>query len=218
MSATDSEKHFIIGSIKISLIHPISEQSRVQDDFQQQLTAVQHLHELELIRVRMNDAEDTASGIRRATGNVLVLIRGGGDPAEFEVFDQKCVLHAWAGKNAFKALGLGHEGTGGTLLDFISDYVGSTPTAVGSFLAQRMLSIEQRRQKYEALTGRCEALDQENRKLKNELTRAGEFRAHEVQHAIQQAKGQRQKLLVIAAFMLGIACILGAFIGYRCAR
>jgi exonuclease VII large subunit len=74
------------------------------------------------------------------------------DPAAFEVFDQKCVLDAWASKAGFKALGLGHEGTGGTLLDFMSDYLGSTPTAVGSFLAQRILAMEQRRQRFHALT------------------------------------------------------------------
>jgi exonuclease VII large subunit len=163
----------------------------------------------------MNNAEAIANAIRRATGNVLVLIRGGGDPAEFDVFDHKCVLKAWASKAAFKALGLGHEGTGGTLLDFISDYVGSTPTAVGSFLAQRMSAMEQRRQKFESLTARADALDEENRNLKSQLTRAGALRMFEVQHAIEQAKRQRQTLLVAAAFLLGIVFIVGAFIGYR---
>lgn len=81
---------------------------------------------------------------------MLVLIRGGGDHGDFEVFDQKCVLDAWAAKDAFKALGLGHEGTGGTLLDFISDYLGSTPTAVAASWRSR-IKLEQRRQTFEML-------------------------------------------------------------------
>jgi hypothetical protein len=65
-------------------------------------------------------------------------LAGGGDAAEFEVFDQKLVVEAWASKSAFRAVGLGHEGTTGTLLDFISDYVRSTPIAVGAFMAQQI--------------------------------------------------------------------------------
>jgi Exonuclease VII, large subunit len=206
-----------IDSIKISVIHPVSEQSRVQGDFQQQLMAAQHLHELELIRVPMNNADEIAGGIRQATGNVLVLIRGGGDPADFDVFDQKPVIDAWGGKKAFKALGLGHEGTGATLLDFISDYVGSTPTAVGGFLAQQMLKMEKRRQHFEAVTGRSDALDQENRELKSELARACEEREMAVQRAAG-AKRQQQKLLIAAAFLLGVIFAVGLIIGYRWAH
>jgi exodeoxyribonuclease VII large subunit len=123
-----------IGSIVISLIHPVSERARVQDDFQQQLGPVKYLVQMAAIPVAMNKPEEIANGVRRAKGNVIVLIRGGGDPADFDVFDQKSVIEAWAGKNAYKVLGLGHEGTGSTLLHFISDYSASTPSAVGTFL------------------------------------------------------------------------------------
>jgi hypothetical protein len=67
--------------------------------------------------------------IRQATGNVLVVIRGAGDLAEFEVFGQKCVLDTWAAKHAFKALGLGTRRHGSTLLDFISDHTPNTSGA-----------------------------------------------------------------------------------------
>jgi exonuclease VII large subunit len=96
--------------------------ARVQDDFQEQLGRVGYLVQQESIPVAMNKPEEIANGIQRASGNVIVLIRGGGDPADFDVFDQKPVIEAWAAKNAYKALGLGHKGTGNTLLHFISDY------------------------------------------------------------------------------------------------
>ena len=52
-----------IGSIAISLIHPISERARVQDDFQKQLTSVKHLIRLESIAVPMNKSDEiTAFG------------------------------------------------------------------------------------------------------------------------------------------------------------
>jgi exonuclease VII large subunit len=82
---------------------------------------------------------------------VIVLIRGGGDPADFDVFDQKSVIEAWAGKNAYKVLGLGHEGTGSTLLHFISDYAASTPSSVVTFLARQISEMNERKEATEGL-------------------------------------------------------------------
>ncbi len=92
-----------IGSIVISLIHPVSERARVQDDFQQQLGPVNYLVQVETIPVAMDKPEEIANGIRRAKGNVIVLIRGGGDSAEFDVFDQKSVIEAWAAKKRLQS-------------------------------------------------------------------------------------------------------------------
>ena len=97
------------------------------------------------------------------------MIRGGGDRSQFEVFDQKAVLQAWVANPTFKAVGLGRKGTGATLIEFVSDYVGGTPTAVGSFLAQQITRLDQQRRAAIAgtgatgCTGRAEPQPQDDR-------------------------------------------------------
>jgi len=205
-------------SMRISLIHPISERARVQDDFLQQLSSVRNLVQLEQIPVAINKPEEIEAGIRKATGNVIVLIRGGGDSADFDVFDQKSVIDAWAGKDAFKALGLGHEGTGGTLLHFISHYAGSTPTAVGGFLARQIAAMDQEKQALENERRQRESMKTEMEALRSELSRAGETRALAIQQSAAAAKRQRDKLLIVSAFLMGILFVLGMFFGYRLAH
>jgi exonuclease VII large subunit len=155
---------------------------------------VHYLCELELIPVAITKADEVASGIRRARGNVLVLIRGGGDPAEFDVFDQKLVVETWGLKPAFKALGLGHEGTARTLLDFISDYVGSTPTAVGGFLAQQIATLEQRSQVALTAQEQRAQLEKQNRSLRAELARAEERQAAVSKAADEAAAHKRKRI------------------------
>lgn len=57
---------------------------------------------MELVRVAINDADEIASGMRRGNRNVLERIRRGDDSLEFERFDQKPVIYAWAAKPGYK--------------------------------------------------------------------------------------------------------------------
>jgi exonuclease VII large subunit len=166
----------------------------------------------------MNKPEEIANGIRRAKGNVIVLIRGGGDSTDFDVFDQKLVIDAWSAKNAYKVLGLCHEGTGSTLLHFISDYAASTPSVVGTFLAAQISEMNQRKRMSEVLTQRCQTLDEEKRAVQFELSRANDARKFALQQSADAAKRNRDKLLIIAAFLLGIAFVLGMFFGHHLAH
>jgi exonuclease VII large subunit len=165
--------------------------------------------------VAMNKPEEIANGIGRAKGNVIALIRGGGDPADFDVFDQKVVIDSWSAKNAYRALGLGHEGTGNTLLHFISDYAASTPSAVGTFLAQRISEMNERKRMTEVLTQRCQTLDEEKRAAQFELSRANDASRLAQLQSAEAAKRDREKLLIIAAFLLGIVFVIGLLLGYR---
>lgn len=204
--------------LSISLIHPQSEMARVQDDFLKQMAGVQHLFELQRIAVPMNKHEGIADAIQGATGNVLVLIRGGGDAASFDVFDQKPVLQAWAEKEAYKAVGLGHEGTGASLIEFVSDYVGSTPTAVGAFLSQRIAEMKrQREQAIQAQTYRAQ-LEEHNRSLKAQLANADQSRTLALLQTADAGKLSRDRLIIAAAFLVGVFFVIGVLVGYYFAR
>jgi exonuclease VII large subunit len=207
-----------IDDLRLSLIHPQSESARVQDDFLVQIAQVQDLIRLERIPVAMNRAEAIAEAIERAAGSLLVLIRGGGESTVFEVFDDKLVLQAWSSKQAFKAVGLGHEGTGASLIEFVSEYVGSTPTAVGVFLAQQITSMKWERDEALANQAHLAQLDEQNQSLRAQITMTEERKKLAVQEAVTAGEQKRERLLMIAAFVVGFALIIGGVLGYRFAR
>ena len=128
------------------------------------------------------------------------------------------MLEAWAAKSAYKLLGLGHEGTGNTLLHFISDYAASTPSAVGAYLAQRISEMNERKRMTEVLTQRCRTLDEEKRAIQFELSLTNDASKRAQQQSAESAKRARESLLVIAAFLLGIVFVVGLFLGSRWAH
>jgi hypothetical protein len=75
-----------------------------------------------------------ASAVRE---DVLVLIRGGGDDAEFAVFDAAPVIEALGACRAYRILGLGHS-RNRTLADCVADWAASVPAEAGRHLAARV--------------------------------------------------------------------------------
>jgi exonuclease VII large subunit len=166
----------------------------------------------------MNRVEAVAEAIQRATGNILVVVRGGGDPASFEVFDHKVVLRAWAAKSAYKALSLGHEGTGASLIEFVSDYVGSTPTAVGAFLEQKISAMDYEREQMLKLDQQRAASEERNRNLTAQLASSEEQRTLAVQQTLDIVKRTKERWIVVTAFLLGLVFELGTLVGYHIGR
>jgi hypothetical protein len=197
----------------ISLIHSVSVQARVHDDFQQQLQSVKSLVEIEPKRVAISKADAIAKAIREASGNIIVLMRGGaGDSSEFDVFDDKSVLQAWVSKDAFKAIGPGHEGTGA----LYSNLSRTTRGALRQPLREQLLRQKEGREEVRALEARCCSLEERTRALEGQVSRASVDQAAAVQQLQLAANRNRERFLVIAAFVVVI--LFGLYLGYRFVR
>jgi exonuclease VII large subunit len=110
----------------------------VLDDFACQLGEAEDLVEFRTLAVATNSSEEIAQAIRAAEGELVVLIRGGGSPQDFEPFNDERVVEAWMAKDAFTVSALGHSGDV-TLLDPLSDLSCPTPTAAGAEVRERLL-------------------------------------------------------------------------------
>ena len=123
------------GRLAVAVISPRS--GVVLSDFRRQLGASGGV-DVKPISVAITDPAAVVRGIEAsANAPVAVLIRGGGDPAEFRTFDDPAVIKAWASHSSYTVSALGHaEDT--ALLDLVSDQALDTPTAAGAYVWQQV--------------------------------------------------------------------------------
>ena len=123
------------GRLAVAVISPRS--GVVLSDFRRQLGASGGV-DVKPISVAITDPAAVVRGIEAsAHAPVAVLIRGGGDPAEFRTFDDPTVIKAWASHPSYTVSALGHaEDT--ALLDLVSDEALDTPTAAGAYVWQQV--------------------------------------------------------------------------------
>lgn len=122
--------------INATVIHPVT--GVVLDDFARQLGEAGDLAEFRTLAVATNSSEEIAQAVRAAEGDLVVLIRGGGAPQDFEPLNDERVVEAWMAKDAFTVSALGHS-SDITLLDPLSDLSCPTPTAAGAEVRERLL-------------------------------------------------------------------------------
>lgn len=115
----------------ISVIHSKSHAANVFADFKNELDLKSV--NVESLPTAMTDPSAIARAIDQASGNVVVLIRGGGDDAEFTTFQHDDVVKALARKAAHRITGLGHYGNL-TYADIIADFCTTTPTSAGAYV------------------------------------------------------------------------------------
>ena len=124
--------------LKVSVIAPGSGQ--VRDDFEGALGTARKLIELESIDVTISNPFAVAQAIGAAQGDIVVLIRGGGSPEELALLDSEAVLEAFASKDAYRMVGVGHTPDNG-IVDMVVDHAAPTPTAAGTFIAQQIEAL-----------------------------------------------------------------------------
>jgi exodeoxyribonuclease VII large subunit len=131
---------------KVIIVQSVSAQARVAQDCEGELQGLvdEGLIEIYPVKVNIADPLSIARAIHEARSDILIVIRGGGDAREFEVFDDPRVVTALAGNTAYRVTGLGHSGDS-TLLDLVADYSASTPTAAGGHVRGAVLDGEHRR-------------------------------------------------------------------------
>lgn len=127
----------------IALIQSISANAQVAQDCMAELNKLGNAVEIVPKRINMLDPVAIVKAISESDGNdIVMLIRGGGDAADFEVFDDPRVVNALAEQRAYRIVGLGHTGNN-TLLDLVADYSANTPAQAGVYVRERIARRQQ---------------------------------------------------------------------------
>ncbi len=126
--------------LRISIIQSSSLQAQVAQDCMAEIEKLGRLAQVKQIPVNMLEPAMIAAAIEQANGDILMLIRGGGDAADFEVFDDQRIVSALAGKRAYRVIGLGHSGNT-TLLDLVADYTARTPAQAGMHVREAVEQV-----------------------------------------------------------------------------
>lgn len=127
-------------TVQVDLIYSSASSAKVDEDFLRSLGAQLRNCEIQRVPVRMSSAEQVATAIAGSGAEVVVLIRGGGADADFEVFNSEIVVEALMSSTAYRIVGLGHSGNS-TQLDLIADYSASVPADAGVHLAAQLDNI-----------------------------------------------------------------------------
>ena len=125
---------------KVMIVQSVSAHARVAQDCEGELQGLVADGYIEIFPVKINisDPLSIARAIHEARSDILIVIRGGGDAREFEVFDDPRVVATLAGNAAYRVTGLGHSGDS-TLLDLVADFSASTPTKAGGHVRDAVL-------------------------------------------------------------------------------
>jgi len=123
--------------VRIAVIHSQSAQANVAQDFLRALGPIDRSVQISQTPVAITSSGAVARAISAANADIIVVIRGGGDSAQFDAFDHEDVLSALGRSKAYCLLGLGHSGNS-TLADLFADHSADTPSAAGAFLREQL--------------------------------------------------------------------------------
>lgn len=126
--------------LTISLIHSSASSARVDEDFRHALAAVNNRCNIHPIPVKISSAEAIANAIKSSTGDVLVIIRGGGSESDFAAFNEPQLLEALASYPGYRVLGLGHSANT-MMADLVCDYSAPVPSAAGTHIRDQLKEI-----------------------------------------------------------------------------
>lgn len=188
--------------VSVTLIQSTSAAAQVSQDCMSELTKLGDAIGVFPVKVNMLDPVAIATAIRDANADdIVMIIRGGGDASDFEVFDDPRVILAMANQTAHRVIGLGHTGNN-TLLDLIADHSSNTPAQAGAYVRERVLQrqrlLTDAGKDLRLVKERAENLEKERNTAQAQLSIANEMLA--------KAKGIPSWTLAIA-FIAGGALI-----------
>lgn len=120
----------------ISVIHSKSSDANVFEDFKRafELNSVP----VQSMPVSMKDPLDIANAVDTADGDVVVLIRGGGNEEDFQPFQEDLIVKALIQKSAYRVTGIGHSGNL-TFTDIVADFCATTPSSAGTYVREQVV-------------------------------------------------------------------------------
>lgn len=192
---------------KIAIIQSTSVAAQVAQDFRAELDKLGVLVVMKALPVNMLDPVAIAQAIRTVPPHcVLVMIRGGGDAADFEVFNDPRVVEALANHEAHRVVGLGHTGNA-TLLDLVADFSANTPAQAGLYIREhierRQRALGDAAKEMRLAKERMEALEKERNIAQQQAKVATEL----AEKAQEQARSGFPLWAVAAAFIAGAVLV-----------
>jgi exodeoxyribonuclease VII large subunit len=180
-------------AIRISVIHPFSQTT--YGDFVGHLQRLGSALDVSARPTDMTNSAAIAKAISEASGNVLVVLRGGGDSNDFAPFDTLPVLTALAKHRAYRILGVGHSNTA-TLADLVCDCRANTPSDAGGHICELI-------EKHRADAQRIAGLETEIESLRSDLMNSRTELAMQRQQ-LQRQPAPRLLIVLVAAAILGV--------------
>ncbi len=192
--------------LAITLIQSTSAVAQVAQDCMAELAQLGDQVLVTPLRINMLDPVAIAAAIREAQGcDILMLIRGGGDASDFEVFDDPRVVAALAEQRTHRVLGLGHSGNA-TALDLVADFSANTPGQAGMYVRERMQDRQRMAKDAERSLGQARDRVAELEKDRN----AAQAQLQAANGLLNQARQQKGVPVwwAIAAFLAGSLLML----------
>ncbi len=192
---------------RVAVIQSSSVAAQVSQDFRAELDKLGVLVAVKSLPVNMLDPVAIAQAVRTVPPDcVLVMIRGGGDSADFEVFNDPRVVEALANHGAHRVVGLGHTGNA-TLLDLVADFSSNTPAQAGLYIREhierRQRALGDVAKEMRLAKERMEALEKERNVAQQQAKVATEL----AEKAQEQAKSGFPLWAVATAFIAGAALV-----------
>ena len=192
---------------QVSVIQSTSATAQVSEDFATEMRKLGVLVAVKPFPVNMLDAVAIAQAIRAVPPEcVMAMIRGGGDAADFEVFNDPRVVEALSNHRAHRVVGLGHTGNK-TLLDLVADHSANTPGQAGQYIREQ---IERRQRalgdvakEMRLAKERMQSLEKERNVAQQQAKSAADL----LEKAQQQTKSGVPFWAVFAAFIAGAVLV-----------
>ncbi len=191
-------------NIAVCVIQSTSLNAQVVNDCMAAMSEVLSSLKVHHVKINITDPVAISQAIHQCDADVLVLIRGGGDGSEFDLFDDPRIVEAMTEQCAYRIVGLGHSGNQ-TLLDVLSDFSASTPTHAGTHIRDRIMSVRRNvqdvRKELTMLKERSSALEKERNTAQEQAKSAT---------ALLKATSDRPTSLIPAWVAIGIGVMVGA--------
>lgn len=196
--------------ITVTVIHAIS--GIVLADFMRGMKNVGDMVTIDDVPTSMRDSREIARAVHDADGDIVAIIRGGGDKETFAVFEAAEVLAALANKKAYRVLGLGHTDDQ-TLLDLVCDFAAGVPMEAGHHIAR-----EVQRSKANVQVAKLEAeRSRERTEWTAYIDRIEAERSEALSSPRVSTKGTRTLLVATVALVVGlfVGGVLATLLGPR---
>jgi len=119
--------------ISISVILP--NDAKIAEGFDYEVEQIQHSASVTKIFTDMTNKSEVIKAIDSAKGDILAMIRGGGDEIQFEMFNEMSMIKALSEFGGYRVLGFGHSNDK-TLLEMMSEFSANTPAQAGEHIRE----------------------------------------------------------------------------------
>lgn len=154
-------------NIVLSLIYSSSSAAQVQHDFLNALGDQQKYIQIQHIQTRFNHLDEILKSIDKVSGNVMAIIRGGGDTNALRIFDEDALLEKISALKIYRIAGIGHSADH-NLINAVVDYSATTPTDAGQHLKEQLQQNNKDNWEVNKLKEKVRAYEQELLQLQKE--------------------------------------------------